>query len=75
MADALPRERWILAAGALFVVLGGLFPGVIVAQRSAEMDVGDQAIHTPGVSRSGIFESPGHFDSREAPFAASQDKR
>jgi len=38
MADALPRERWVLAAGLLFVVLGGLFPSVIVAQRSAEAD-------------------------------------
>lgn len=32
MADALPRERWTLAAGFLFVVLGGLFPNLIVAQ-------------------------------------------
>jgi NADH-quinone oxidoreductase subunit M len=31
MADALPRERWILTAGVLFVVLGGLFPNSIVA--------------------------------------------
>ena len=38
MADALPRERWVLAAGLLFVVLGGLFPNLIVAQRSAEAD-------------------------------------
>jgi len=38
MADALPRERWTLAAGLLFVVLGGLFPSLIVAQRSAEAD-------------------------------------
>jgi NADH-quinone oxidoreductase subunit M len=38
MADALPRERWVLAAGVLFVVLGGLFPNIIVAQRSAEAD-------------------------------------
>jgi NADH-quinone oxidoreductase subunit M len=38
MADALPRERWILAAGVLFVVLGGLFPNMIVAQRSADAD-------------------------------------
>jgi NADH-quinone oxidoreductase subunit M len=37
MADALPRERWILAVGVLFVVLGGLFPNVFVAQRSAEV--------------------------------------
>ncbi len=31
IADALPREQWILAAGVLFVVLGGLFPNAIVA--------------------------------------------
>lgn len=45
MADALPRERWILTAGVLFVVLGGLFPSVIVAQRSTE--VVEQAIPVP----------------------------
>ncbi len=39
MADALPRERWILAAGLLFVVLGGVFPNLIVARRSADADV------------------------------------
>jgi NADH-quinone oxidoreductase subunit M len=44
MADALPRERWILAAGMLFVVLGGLFPNTIVAQRSAEADTVEQAL-------------------------------
>jgi NADH-quinone oxidoreductase subunit M len=38
MADALPRERWTLAAGVLFVVVGGLFPNLIVAQRSLEAD-------------------------------------
>lgn len=38
MADALPRERWTLTVGVLFVVLGGLFPNLIVAQRSAEAD-------------------------------------
>ncbi|HEU5020892.1 MAG TPA: hypothetical protein VFT60_03340, partial [Bryobacteraceae bacterium] len=38
MADALPRERWTLAAGLLFVVFGGLFPNVIVGQRLAEAD-------------------------------------
>jgi NADH-quinone oxidoreductase subunit M len=44
MADALPRERWILAAGVLFVVLGGLFPNLIVAQRSAEAETVEQAV-------------------------------
>ncbi len=38
MADALPRERWTLAAGVLFVVLGGIFPNLIVARRAAEAD-------------------------------------
>ncbi|HXX18310.1 MAG TPA: proton-conducting transporter membrane subunit [Candidatus Acidoferrum sp.] len=46
MADALPRERWILAASVLFVVLGGLFPNAIVVQRSAEADIVEQTIHT-----------------------------
>jgi NADH-quinone oxidoreductase subunit M len=35
MTDALPRERWILAAGVIFVVLGGLFPNAIVARWSS----------------------------------------
>ena len=47
MADALPRERWALAAGLVFVVLGGLFPNAIVAQRSAEADTVEQAIQLP----------------------------
>jgi NADH-quinone oxidoreductase subunit M len=47
IADALPRERWILAAGVLFVVLGGLFPNVIVAQRSAEAGGVEQAMRAP----------------------------
>ena len=45
MADALPRERWILTAGVLFVVLGGLFPNAIVAQRSAKADIVGQVIN------------------------------
>ena len=47
MVDALPRERWALAVGMLFVVFGGLFPNVIVADRSAEADTVVGAIHTP----------------------------
>ncbi|HLH43512.1 MAG TPA: proton-conducting transporter membrane subunit, partial [Bryobacteraceae bacterium] len=47
VADALPRERWTLAAGVLFVVLGGLFPRLIVAQRSADADAVEQAILSP----------------------------
>jgi NADH-quinone oxidoreductase subunit M len=45
MADALPRERWILTAAVLFVVLGGLFPNAIVARRTAEADTVEQAFH------------------------------
>jgi NADH-quinone oxidoreductase subunit M len=47
MADALPRERWILTAGVLFVVLGGLFPNAIVARRAAQAEAVEQAIHAP----------------------------
>ena len=43
MADALPRERWILAGIVLFVVLGGLFPNVIVVEHSSAVDVVDEA--------------------------------
>jgi NADH-quinone oxidoreductase subunit M len=44
VVDALPRERWVLAAAVVFVVLGGLFPGMIVAQRSAEAKLVEMAI-------------------------------
>jgi len=43
-ADALPRERWILAAGVLFVVLGGLFPNTIVIRHSAEVDIVEHSV-------------------------------
>jgi NADH-quinone oxidoreductase subunit M len=39
VVDALPRERWILAVGIVFVVLGGLFPNVIVVRRSADAGI------------------------------------
>jgi len=45
VVDALPRERWTLAIGIVFVVLGGLFPNVIVARRSAEADLAGKATH------------------------------
>lgn len=44
MADALPRERWILAGIVLFLVLGGLFPNATVIEHSSEVDVVDEAI-------------------------------
>lgn len=37
-ADALPRERWVLAATVLFVVFGGLFPNATVIEHSSEVD-------------------------------------
>src|SRR5215472_15897916 len=46
MADALPRERWILAGIVLFVVLGGLFPNATVIEHSSEIDVVDEAVRT-----------------------------
>lgn len=45
MADALPRERWILTAGVLFVVLGGVFPRAIVTGWSAQAETVEQTVH------------------------------
>ena len=68
MADALPRERWILTVGVLFVVLAGLFPNAIVAQQAAEAEAVEQAIHAP-MRPSEVFErklsSKSWSDSRE----------
>ena len=47
MADALPRERWILTAGVVFVVLGGLFPNAIIARWAAQAEAVEQAFHAP----------------------------
>jgi len=57
MADALPRERWILAVGVLFVVFGGLFPNAIVAPRAAEAKLVEQAIYLPADGGS-VCKSP-----------------
>jgi NADH-quinone oxidoreductase subunit M len=51
VADALPRERWILAVGLVFVVLGGLFPDVIVARRAVEAELVERAIATKVVPK------------------------
>jgi NADH-quinone oxidoreductase subunit M len=44
-ADALPRERWALAAGVLFVVFAGLFPDLVVVHSSPQTIVMEQAMH------------------------------
>jgi len=67
MADALPRERWILTAGVLFVVLGGLFPNVIVAQRPAEEETVGQAIRAP---RRPTMFCPDRANRIDGPFAS-----
>jgi NADH-quinone oxidoreductase subunit M len=46
MADALPRERWILAGIVLFLVLGGLFPNASVIEHSSEINVVGEAVRT-----------------------------
>ena len=51
VVDALPRERWILTIGIVFVVLGGLFPNVIVARRSSEADLVESARANPRASQ------------------------
>ncbi len=53
MADALPRERWALATGVLFVVLGGLFPMAIVRQRAIGTSTVEHAIPASVTTRSG----------------------
>lgn len=50
MADALPRERWILAAGVMFVVATGLFPNAFVALQSAQAEIVGQASYYTGAS-------------------------
>lgn len=47
LADALPREQWILAAGVLFVVLGGLFPNTIIAPRLAQAELTARTTQAP----------------------------
>lgn len=47
MADAGPRERWILTAAVLFVVVSGLFPNAIVARRTAAAHTDEQALRAP----------------------------
>jgi NADH:ubiquinone oxidoreductase subunit 4 (subunit M) len=47
MADALPRERWILTAGVLFVVLGGLFPNAIVALGAVDAESVEHVAYVP----------------------------
>ena len=43
MADALPRERWVLAGIVLFMVVGGLFPSAIVIEPSSGIEVNEAA--------------------------------
>jgi NADH-quinone oxidoreductase subunit M len=57
MADALPRERWVLAGIVLFVVLGGLFPNATVIQHSSGGDVVDEAIRTSKILKRSTGES------------------
>ncbi|HKV25843.1 MAG TPA: proton-conducting transporter membrane subunit [Candidatus Acidoferrum sp.] len=54
MADALPRERWALTAGVVFVVLGGLIPGAVVVRRSAEVQIVEEALRAP--TRAPVFQ-------------------
>ncbi len=61
-ADALPRERWVLAATVLFVVLGGLFPNATVIEHSSGVDVVDEAIRT----RDEFDRGKGYADDRSS---------
>jgi NADH-quinone oxidoreductase subunit M len=69
MADALPRERWILTAGIAFVVFGGLFPDAVVGPRSAEAGkVEDALIIRPPDPAARIAPSASsHFGPKRSP--------
>src|SRR5215469_9112843 len=62
MADALPRERWILASIVLFVVLGGLFPNPTVIEHSSEVEVVDEAIR----AFDNLNRGTGHSDNNSS---------
>ena len=64
MADALPRERWILTVGVLFVVLGGLFPNAIVAL--GPVDAGSASLAEARSGRPPIWRArdPGTLHSK-----------
>ena len=69
MADALPRERWILTAGVLFVVLGGLFPNAIVALRPLEGEAAEQTIDSPASPAQASRQKPAAEQSSPRPDA------
>jgi NADH-quinone oxidoreductase subunit M len=70
MADALPRERWILTAGVLFVVLGGLFPNAIVALGQVDAEV-VEAAHVAA----GLIQEPERKSLVVAPSVRDEDIR
>ena len=60
MADALPRERWILTAGVLFVVLGGLFPNANCRRGGRrEAEAVEQAFYPPRPSSGELVSQSG----------------
>jgi len=56
MADALPRERWVLTVCVLFVVLGGLLPRAIVALGPVDT----LAVEQPADVSSHAVQAAGH---------------
>jgi len=62
VADALPRERWSLAAGVIFVVLGGLFPNTIISPQSAEAEASMQAMNAPSTDGQLDLKSRGRME-------------
>ena len=70
MADALPRERWILAGIVLFLVLGGLFPNATVIEHSSGVDVGEAIRSFDNLHRgTGDSRTILSYDARDADFA------
>ncbi len=71
MADALPRERWVLAGIVLFVVAGGMFPNVTVIEHSSGIDVVSEAARTLGNPQPGGAGLREQFANMQALLAKS----
>jgi len=78
IADALPRERWVLTSGVLFVVVGGLFPAAIIDLGTAVQTKGPVAMVGPRIAsgdRQADYPFPGwhHRETQRKPWGHLSD--
>ena len=65
VSDALPRERWVLAAIVVFIVAAGLMPSRIVALRTNAAQAISRLWENPRTSLSALCEPAG--ETRSSP--------